>query len=86
MTTKTLGRYIVADPAICHGQPAFRGTRILLSDFLEQLANGMTWEAIIEEWHGQLTKEAIAEGVRLAHQALQTHASARSALKSATRA
>jgi len=68
-----LGRYIVADPAICHGQPTFRGTRILLSDVLEQIASGMTWEAIIEEWHGHLTKEAIAEGVRLAHQALRTH-------------
>ena len=73
MAAKMLGRYIVADPAICHGQPAFRGTRILLSDVLEQLANGMTWEAIIEEWHGQLTKESIAEAIRLAHQALQTH-------------
>jgi hypothetical protein len=23
-----LGHYIVADPAICHGKPTFRGTRI----------------------------------------------------------
>jgi uncharacterized protein (DUF433 family) len=73
MATKMLGRYIVADPVICHGQPTFCGTRILLSDVLEQLANGMTWEAIIEEWHGQLTKEAIAESIRLAQEALQTH-------------
>jgi uncharacterized protein (DUF433 family) len=34
-------RYIVADPAICHGQPTFRGTRILLSDVLEQVASGL---------------------------------------------
>lgn len=75
MGTKTLGRYIVANPAICHGEPTFRGTRILVADVLEQIANGMSWEAIIEEWRGVLTKEAIAEAVRLAREALVTHAS-----------
>jgi len=74
MTTEVLGRYIVADPAICHGQPTFRGTRILVSDVLEQVANGMAWEAIVEEWHGCLTKRAIAEAVRLARETLVTHA------------
>ena len=28
---RAVGRYIVADPAICHGQPTFRGTRILVA-------------------------------------------------------
>ena len=75
MTSKALGRYIVVDPAICHGQPVFRGTRILVADVLEQLASGMSWEAIVEEWHGALTKQAIAEAVRLAQEALALHAS-----------
>ncbi len=75
MTSKALGRYIIVDPAICHGQPVFRGTRILVADVLEQLASGMSWEAIIEEWHGALTKQAIAEAVRLAQEALALHAS-----------
>jgi uncharacterized protein (DUF433 family) len=74
MATKTLGRYIVADSAICHGEPTFRGTRILVADVLEQVANGIAWEAIIEEWRGRLSKEAIAEAVRLARDALVTHA------------
>ena len=74
MGTQTLGRYIVVDPAICHGEPTFRGTRILVADVLEQVANGMAWEAIIEEWRGALTREAIAEAVRLAREALVTHA------------
>jgi len=73
MKTKSLGRYIVADPDTCHGEPTFRGTRILVADVLEQVANGMDWEAIIEEWRGKLTKEAIAEAVRLAREALITH-------------
>lgn len=74
MGTKTLGRYVVADPAVCHGAPSFRGTRIFVADVLEQVANGMAWEAIIEEWHGALTKEAIAEAVRLAREALVIYA------------
>ena len=70
---KTLGRHVIVDPAICHGQPSFRGTRILVSDVLEQVASGMAWEAIIEEWRGALSKEAIAEAVRLAREALLAH-------------
>ena len=74
MAIKALGRYIVVDPSICHGQPTFRGTRILVSDVLEQVANGIAWEAIIEEWRGKITKEAIAEAVRLAREVLLAHA------------
>ena len=74
MGTQVLGRYIVADPAICHGKPTFRGTRIFVADVLEQVASGMAWEAIIEEWRGAITEEAIAEAVRLAREAFITHA------------
>ena len=70
-----LGRYIVADPYICHGKPTFRGTRILVADVLEQVAAGLAWETIIEEWRGSITHEAIAEAVRLAPQALLEHVS-----------
>lgn len=73
MRVKTIGRFIVSDPAICHGKPSFRGTRILVADVLEQVASGIAWEAIIEEWRGALSEEAIAEAVRLAREALVTH-------------
>ena len=63
MGIKALGRYVVVNETICHGKPTFRGTRILVTDVLEQVASGMAWEAIIEEWHGKLNKEAIAEAV-----------------------
>ena len=68
-----LGRYIVADPEICHGKPTFRGTRIMVADVLEQVADGLAWETIIEEWRGSITDEAIAEAVRLARRALLDH-------------
>ena len=71
---KLMGRYVVADPRICHGKPTFRGTRIFVSDVLEQVANGMAWDAIVEEWNGNITKDAIAEAVQLASQAFLAHA------------
>ena len=74
MSRKLLGRYIVADPDICHGKPTFVGTRIMVSQVLEQVVNGMAWEAIVDEWRGSITKEAIAEAVRLASQAFYEHA------------
>jgi uncharacterized protein (DUF433 family) len=68
-----IGRHIVTDPRICHGKPTFRGTRILVADVLEQVAEGMAWETIIEDWHGSITKDAIREAVQLASQALLNH-------------
>jgi uncharacterized protein (DUF433 family) len=70
-----IGRYIVTDPEICHGQPTFRGTRVMVQHVLEQVADGMDWESIIAEWRGRISKEAIAEAVSLAGQAFLDHAS-----------
>mgnify|MGYP003405293411 CR=1 FL=1 len=74
MDRKLLGRYIDIDPQICHAQPTFRGTRIMVAQVLEQVASGMAWEAIVEEWRGSVSTEAIAEAVRLAMQAFIDHA------------
>jgi uncharacterized protein (DUF433 family) len=68
-----LGRYIVADPAICHGKLTFRGTRIFVADVLDQVASGMAWESIVESWGRKVSKDAIAEAVRLAREALLTY-------------
>ena len=72
--TRILGRHIVSDPRICHGKPTFRGTRVRVEDVLEQVASGMAWETIIEEWNRSVTVEAIAEAVQLASLALVKHA------------
>ena len=63
-----LGRYIVTDPDICHGKPTFRGTRIMVWQVLEMVAQGNASETIVEEWGGSVTKEAIVEAVQLASQ------------------
>jgi uncharacterized protein (DUF433 family) len=74
MNQKLLGRYIVVDPEICHGKPTFVGTRIMVSQVLRQVERGMDWDAIVDEWRGSITKDAIAEAVRLASQAFSQHA------------
>src|SRR5262249_38687699 len=76
MNQKLLGRYVVTDPQICHGQPTFCGTRIIVTQVLEQVASGMAWEAIVEEWRGSVSKDAIAEAVQLAMQTFVDHAGA----------
>lgn len=67
-------RFIVSDPEVCHGEPTFRGTRILVADVLEQVASGMAWDAIIEEWRGALSREALSDAVKMARSSLMRHA------------
>jgi uncharacterized protein (DUF433 family) len=74
MKKMLMGRYIVSDPKICHGQPTFRGTRILVADVLEQVASGMAGESILAEWRGSISEGAIAEAVRAAKESFQEHA------------
>jgi uncharacterized protein (DUF433 family) len=71
---RVLSRHIVSDSEVCHGEPTIRGTRILVSDVLEQIASGMAWEAIIEEWRGAVSQEALSEAVQLARVSLMRHA------------
>lgn len=71
---KLLGRYMVADPAICHGKPTFRGTRIMVRQVLRQVAKGMSWDEIAAVWGGDVSKQAIAEAVALAERAFEDHA------------
>lgn len=69
-----LGEYIVADPAICHGAVTFRGTRIFVEAVLNDVADDQPWDYIIPNWHNSISRESIAEAVRLAGAALAIHA------------
>src|SRR5438128_2007802 len=70
---RMIGRYIISYPAVCHGQPTFRGTRIPVADVMEQVAGGIAWETIVKEWRGDVSVDAISEAVRLAIQAFRDH-------------
>ena len=38
----TLHKHIIADPDVCHGKPTFKGTRVMVWQVLEMLAEGAT--------------------------------------------
>jgi hypothetical protein len=64
-----LGQYIVADPEICHGKPTFKGTRIMVWQVLDDVADGRTWEFICgTRWGGRICLAAVGEAVRLSRQ------------------
>jgi uncharacterized protein (DUF433 family) len=71
---KQMGQYIVADPKICHGKPTFRGTRIMVDNVLEMVAEGTPWDDIVYEWDGKVPREAIAEAVKMAREVFRLHA------------
>ena len=41
---------IAIDPDICHGKACIRGTRIMVSVILDNLAEGLSPEKIVEEY------------------------------------
>jgi uncharacterized protein (DUF433 family) len=53
---------IVLDPAICHGKPVIRGTRVPVTVVVGSLAGGMTFENVQQEY--DLTSEDIRAALR----------------------
>ncbi|NJL90495.1 MAG: DUF433 domain-containing protein [Coleofasciculaceae cyanobacterium SM2_1_6] len=42
--------YISINPKVCHGKPCIKGTRIMLSVILDNLAEGLKPEEIVVEY------------------------------------
>ncbi|GIV60866.1 MAG: hypothetical protein KatS3mg043_1955 [Rhodothermaceae bacterium] len=57
--------HIVSDPGICHGKPCIKGTRIMVSVVLDNLAAGLTPEEIVDEYP-PLTRDDVAAAVAYA--------------------
>jgi uncharacterized protein (DUF433 family) len=57
--------YITVDPAICHGRACIKGTRIMVSVVLDNLAAGLNIEEIIHSYPS-LTPEAIQAAIAYA--------------------
>ena len=57
--------HVTVDPAVCHGQACVRGTRIMISVILDNLAEGMTPEEILRSYP-TLTAEKIQAAVAYA--------------------
>ncbi len=50
---------ITVDPAVCHGQPCIKGTRIMVYLILELLEAGVFPKQIIEEYYPKLTMQDV---------------------------
>jgi uncharacterized protein (DUF433 family) len=59
---------IVADPALHHGKPCIKGTRVPVSVIVGSIAEGNTPERIIESWP-QLTADDIKAALKFAAEA-----------------
>jgi uncharacterized protein (DUF433 family) len=57
--------HVVTDPAICHGQACLKGTRILVSVVLDNLADGMTEDDVLRSYP-TLTREAVRAAIAYA--------------------
>lgn len=53
---------IAVDPAVCHGKPVIRGTRIMVTNILSLLAGGYTVPKI-REYFPELTDEDITAAI-----------------------
>ena len=57
--------YIVVDPQICHGKACFKGTRVMVSVVLDNLAVGMTNDEILTSYPS-LPQDAIPAAIAYA--------------------
>lgn len=54
--------YVTVDPAICHGKACIRGTRIMVSVILDNLATGLTFDEILASYP-TLSREAVSAAI-----------------------
>lgn len=57
--------YLSSDPEICAGQVCIKRTRIMVSVILDNLAEGQTYEEILENYP-TLTREGILAAIKYA--------------------
>jgi uncharacterized protein (DUF433 family) len=60
-----IGKYLVVDSKICHGQLTFKGTRVMVRPVLRALQRGESWNNIRQDWP-TVPEEAIKEAIGLA--------------------
>jgi uncharacterized protein (DUF433 family) len=67
--------YITVDPAVCHGKACFRGTRVLVSVVLDDLAAGSTIDSLRRSYPTlppEAVPAALAYAAELARQRVVT--------------
>ena len=67
--------HITSDPDVCHGDPCFQGTRVMVHVVLGNLASGMTPEQLFAEYPS-LPKESIPAALAFAAELTRRHGGA----------
>ncbi len=57
--------YITVDPAVCHGKACIKGTRVMVSVVLDNLAAGQSPEEIVRSYPS-LSREAVQAAIAYA--------------------
>jgi uncharacterized protein (DUF433 family) len=57
--------YITVDPKICHGQACIKGTRVMISVILDNLADGLDIQETIKSYPS-LNRESIQAAINYA--------------------
>ncbi len=66
--------YITVDPQVCHGKACIKGTRIMVSVVLDNLADGLTADQVIANYPGlshEAIRAAIAYAAELSHERIR---------------
>ncbi len=61
---------ISIDPAVCHGKPVIRNTRVMVSNILGSLAAGESVEQVLQDYPG-ITREDIQAALEFGSQLAQ---------------
>ena len=57
--------YVTVDPRVCHGRACIKGTRIMVSVILDNLASGLTPDEVIQNYPS-LNQEAVQAAITYA--------------------
>ncbi|MBP7053936.1 MAG: DUF433 domain-containing protein [Phycisphaerae bacterium] len=63
--------YITVDPQVCHGKACIKGTRIMVSVILDNLADGRSVEQVVVDYPAltpETVRAAIAYAAELSHE------------------
>jgi uncharacterized protein (DUF433 family) len=66
-----VGRFLIVDPEVCHGQMSLKGTRVPVDTVLTLLAKGYSVDQLLRSWP-ELTRPAVEEAIHLASESLQS--------------
>jgi uncharacterized protein (DUF433 family) len=58
-------KHISVDPQVCHGKACIRGTRVMVSVVLDNLATGLSVDEVLQSYPS-LTREAVNAAIAYA--------------------